>query len=304
MGGATTNGICVSGLTGKTEGLYFLNDRGNTGSPSKKRQAKAEADKIAGKINELYRSFMQSYVRSINESTFKVTIGGVRIGNAKYSRLAQINLKSRIITFSRYAIENVPERGRRYLVLHELAHVLEASHNKHFWNLVEFHEPQYKEIGLALDRAFKKNVQKHERLEKQNAEQTLENAVRDLNLAAAKDLIWTPDHGFIESGDRSFGLHRDQLRLFTSSADGRHIDEGFNEYLALKNEDDDELEPNLILDPHERALAEWENFMKKDPQDDLDSYEIGSDSGQGGCFENSDDYFDDDYLYGTMSGGD
>ena len=44
--------------------------------------------------------------------------------------------------------------------------------------------------------------------------------------------------------------------------------------------------------------------MKKDPQDDLDSYEIGSDSGQGGCFENSDDYFDDDYLYGTMSGGD
>lgn len=101
---------------------------------------------------------MSGYVRRINEATFNVAIGGVRIGNAKYSRLAQINLKSRIITFSRYAIENVPERGRRYLVIHELAHVKEPSHNKHFWELVGRFEPNYRQIEKNLELAFKQNV--------------------------------------------------------------------------------------------------------------------------------------------------
>ena len=82
-------------------------------------------------------------------------LGGWRIGLAKYSRLAQINLESRIITFSCYAIENVPERGRRYLVLHELAHVKETNHTKRFWQLVEKYEPDYRKIGKNLEAAFK-----------------------------------------------------------------------------------------------------------------------------------------------------
>ncbi|HEY9786319.1 MAG TPA: M48 family metallopeptidase [Candidatus Obscuribacterales bacterium] len=109
-------------------------------------------------VTEMYQAFMTGYVRRINEATFKVTIGGVRIGTAKYSRLAQINLKSRIITFSRYAIENVPERGRRYLVIHELAHVTEPSHNQKFWRLVENFEPNFKQVGKALELAFRRNV--------------------------------------------------------------------------------------------------------------------------------------------------
>jgi hypothetical protein len=107
---------------------------------------------------EMYQAFMSGYVRRINQATFKVAIGGVRIGHAKYSRLAQINLKSRIITFSRYAIENVPERGRRYLVLHELAHVKESSHNNRFWSFVGQFEPDYRKIGQSLENAFKRNV--------------------------------------------------------------------------------------------------------------------------------------------------
>jgi hypothetical protein len=113
---------------------------------------------------EVYQAFMAGYVKRINDATLRVPIGGVRIGSAKYSRLAQINLHSHIITFSRFAIENVPERGRRYLVIHELAHVKEASHNKRFWQLVAAHEPRYKEIGRELDQAFKKNVRLDKRL--------------------------------------------------------------------------------------------------------------------------------------------
>ncbi len=107
---------------------------------------------------EIHQSFMVGYVRRINLATFNVVIGGVRIGEARYTRLAQINLKSRIITFSRFAIENVPERGRRYLVIHELAHVKETDHSPRFWQLVAEHEPHYKEIGRELDTAFHRNV--------------------------------------------------------------------------------------------------------------------------------------------------
>lgn len=128
------------------------------GMSKSKSSGSAESVNSQRALNEMYQHFMAGYVRRINEATLNVTIGGVRIGSAKYTRLAQINLKSRIITFSRHAIENVPERGRRYLVLHELAHVLEASHNKKFWSHVERHEPSYQQIGKELDRAFKQNV--------------------------------------------------------------------------------------------------------------------------------------------------
>ena len=112
---------------------------------------------------ERYQAFMIGYVNRINKATLNVTIGGIRIGTAKYSRLAQINLKSRIITFSRFAIENVPERGRRYLVLHELAHVREANHTRRFWDIVAHYEPSYRQIGHTLDMAFKHNVREFQR---------------------------------------------------------------------------------------------------------------------------------------------
>jgi hypothetical protein len=113
---------------------------------------------MAASKSDSYQAFMAGYVRRINEATLNVTIGGVRIGSAKYSRLAQINLQSRIITFSRYAIENVPERGRRYLVIHELAHVKEPSHNQRFWQIVGRYEPDYKRINREIQRAFSQNV--------------------------------------------------------------------------------------------------------------------------------------------------
>lgn len=105
-----------------------------------------------------YQAFMAGYVRRINESTLNVDIGGVRVGSARYTRLAQINLQSRIITFSRFAVEKVPERGRRYLVIHELTHVLEPSHNQRFWEIVARYEPDYRQVRHELQLAFSKNV--------------------------------------------------------------------------------------------------------------------------------------------------
>jgi hypothetical protein len=137
--------------------------------------------------NEVYQAFMAGYVKRINESTLRVPIGGVRIGSAKYSRLAQINLQTRIITFSKFAIENVPERGRRYLVLHELAHVKEASHNKLFWSLVAEHEPEYKRIGRELEKAFHQNVREQTAGRKQSTLPLIRTVEDLMHLSPADD---------------------------------------------------------------------------------------------------------------------
>ncbi len=241
-------------------------------------------DGISKATLKLYKSFMQSYVKRINDATFNVTIGGVRIGSAKYTRLAQINLKTKVITFSRFAIENVPERGRRYLVLHELAHVHEASHNQHFWNLVGRHEPDYKDIGIDLDRAFKKNVQSHERLVRRRMKnrESEEASVIYQN----ENLIWTPDHGYVATGSQQFGLHKDPVENFLKGVDNRFADEAFRAYVDLKFEDDSE---------HFDIDSELE-------ETELESSEADDNEEQPCHFFDDDDDFDNNY--GTISGGD
>jgi hypothetical protein len=247
---------------------------------------------------KLYKSFMQSYVKRINESTYRVPIEGIRIGSAKYSRLAQINLKTRIITFSRFAIENVPERGRRYLVLHELAHVLEASHNKTFWHLVGQFEPDYKDIGLSLDKAFKQNVESHEKtlrsIKRKARFQNASNAPLDfgLNNLAGRNaqgkppIIWTPDHGYVEPGSPRFGLHRDPKELFLQSGVDQvsedAAEEAYEAYLNLKEE-------RLNGGPDTSAPCIFDADSASDQAQDLYVY---------------DDESEFDALYGTMSGGD
>jgi len=241
-------------------------------------------DGISKATLKLYKSFMQSYVKRINDATFNVTIGGVRIGSAKYTRLAQINLKTKVITFSRFAIENVPERGRRYLVLHELAHVHEASHNQHFWNLVGRHEPDYKDIGIDLDRAFKKNVQSHERLVRRRMKNG-ENEEASV-IYQNENLIWTPDHGYVATGSQQFGLHKDPVENFLKGVDNRFADEAFRAYVDLKFEDDSE---------HFDIDSELE-------ETELESSEADDNEEQPCHFFDDDDDFDNNY--GTISGGD
>jgi hypothetical protein len=154
----------------------------------------------------LYQSFMDAYVKRINESTLRVTYGGVRIGSAKYSRLAQINLKSRIITFSRFAIENVPERGRRYLVIHELAHVKESSHNRKFWAIVAEHEPSYRQVEKELELAFARNV-------------------KELRRAEASKLILSPQLKSVQLNSQPTVVEQIKLDLFSDATESEdHFD--------------------------------------------------------------------------------
>lgn len=179
---------------------------------------------------------MAGYVRRINEATLNVTIGGVRIGSAKYTRLAQINLKSRIITFSRHAIENVPERGRRYLVLHELSHVLEASHNRKFWSHVERYEPEYQKIGKELDRAFKLNVRAD--MQTRAAEDLLSGKTRQEKLEQLKGIA-TPRlmGGLLQGKQKVLDIAGESVLITGKAALSQfEADEDNDSYICMEDE--------------------------------------------------------------------
>lgn len=77
------------------------------------------------------------WIHQVNAETLNVPLKGVRIGHAKYSRLAQMNLKTHWMTLSRYCLIQVPESALRYLVIHELAHLKVPNHSKAFWTEVQ-----------------------------------------------------------------------------------------------------------------------------------------------------------------------
>ncbi|MEB3221984.1 MAG: M48 family metallopeptidase [Candidatus Sericytochromatia bacterium] len=85
-----------------------------------------------------------AYVARLNAETLRAPLAAVRIGRARHTRLAQANTRTGVLTFSRFAIDGMPEQALRYLVLHELAHLFEANHSARFWALVARHEPDWR----------------------------------------------------------------------------------------------------------------------------------------------------------------
>jgi predicted metal-dependent hydrolase len=91
-------------------------------------------------------------VLRMNEQTFRQPISSV---NLKYnhsnwgscSSHANVNLSTRLLF--------APRRVQDYVILHELAHLLEMNHSDRFWKLVEQYMPDYQE----QEKWLKKNRQ-------------------------------------------------------------------------------------------------------------------------------------------------
>ena len=101
------------------------------------------------------------HLQALNEDTLNAPITGVRIGSAKKTRLAQINLKTRVITVSKYCLMNVPEAALRYLLIHELCHTLEANHSRRFWGWVAHYHPTYREDAKLIRLVHQRNLTLH-----------------------------------------------------------------------------------------------------------------------------------------------
>lgn len=87
---------------------------------------------------------LQAWVFQLNRQTLGVPVQGARIGHAKYTHLAQMNLKTQVMTVSKHCLRDVPESALTYLVLHELAHLVVPNHSAAFWNEVRRFVPDVK----------------------------------------------------------------------------------------------------------------------------------------------------------------
>jgi hypothetical protein len=79
---------------------------------------------------------LEQWVVDLNRKTLQVSLKAVRIGHSRYTRLAQMNLKNRVMTVSRYCVDRVPESALAYLALHELAHLQVPNHSRTFWEVL------------------------------------------------------------------------------------------------------------------------------------------------------------------------
>jgi predicted metal-dependent hydrolase len=119
-----------------------------------KRQAKRRAilEKITQatngdteRLNLTTTQQVNAFVRQINAETFDHSgLAEIRVGRAKRSRLAQVNRRTGVITISKFCLPNVPKQALRYLIIHELAHIIQPGHPPAFWQLVAQFCPDYK----------------------------------------------------------------------------------------------------------------------------------------------------------------
>ena len=100
-------------------------------------------------------SGFQTLVAQVNRETVNVPYADVRIGQARFTRLAQANTRTRVLTFSRFAIAGMPEKALRYLILHELCHLLVPNHSPAFWAQVGRYMPDYRQLRRVAQDHFR-----------------------------------------------------------------------------------------------------------------------------------------------------
>jgi predicted metal-dependent hydrolase len=104
---------------------------------------------ISRALAQYYRSHFEEMVHHYNDNHFHKKISGIRLKNnssnwGSCSSNGIINLSTRLLL--------VPLPAQRYVVVHELAHLLELNHSHRFWALVEKVMPDYSKYDRWLSK--------------------------------------------------------------------------------------------------------------------------------------------------------
>lgn len=83
------------------------------------------------------------------EPVMGVESSGFTIRKMK-TRWGSCNVQSHHLNFN-YALTKVPQECLEYVVVHELTHLLEPSHNARFWGLMEYYLPGSKQLRKELN---------------------------------------------------------------------------------------------------------------------------------------------------------
>ena len=99
---------------------------------------------------EMRRELKMQLQRFIDkwEPVMGVKSAGFTIKKMK-TRWGSCNVKSHHLNFN-LLLAKVPSECAEYVVVHELTHLLEPSHNARFWSLMEYYLPQSKKLRKQL----------------------------------------------------------------------------------------------------------------------------------------------------------
>ena len=99
---------------------------------------------------EMRRELKMQLQRLIDkwESVMGVKSAGFTIKKMK-TRWGSCNVKSHHLNFN-LLLAKVPSECAEYVVVHELTHLLEPSHNARFWSLMEYYLPESKKLRKQL----------------------------------------------------------------------------------------------------------------------------------------------------------
>lgn len=90
---------------------------------------------------------IQERVHELNQRHFRKPINGIRLkhnfsNSGSCSTMGNINLSTRLLF--------APDEVIDYVIIHELAHLIEMNHSRRFWKLVEEAMPNYRECEQWL----------------------------------------------------------------------------------------------------------------------------------------------------------
>lgn len=98
--------------------------------------------KLAAMLREELRSTVSFYSRLLGIKYGRIFI---KMQKTKWASCSS----QRNLSFN-LAILALPKRLREYIVVHELAHLIEPKHTKAFWEIVEFYYPDYRDAEKEL----------------------------------------------------------------------------------------------------------------------------------------------------------
>ena len=90
---------------------------------------------------------IETFVRQMNDATFREDVRSVKLKFMR-SRWGSCSL-GRNITLATPLLFTAPAI-LRYVIIHELAHILHHDHSEKFWNAVEGQEPSYRDALILL----------------------------------------------------------------------------------------------------------------------------------------------------------
>ena len=111
-----------------------------------------EEENLRRAVIQAYKLFARNYLTA---RTYEIARmmglkpSAVKVNSAK-TRWGSCNVNSHHLNFN-FALAMVPDECLEYVVVHELTHLLEASHNEKFWSLMEFYLPGSKELRKKLN---------------------------------------------------------------------------------------------------------------------------------------------------------